>query len=236
MKVRIGILEDEVLEQKITLEHVSRFFSTNDIEYEYFVSNNAEDFLKHDLTSVDIVLLDIIMDGEKNGFDVAKIIREKNNKVAIIFLTKTVQYAIKGYQVRAIDYMLKPLIYEDFSLKMTMFLKSLFNDERKEHVFKCKDKIIKIKEKNIKYIDIYKHYLTLYCVDGEYVTRGSMLEISKILSNNFSRCSSNCFINLMHLEEIRKDDAVVDGKLIKITAKYKKQFLKDLSLYLVNHD
>ena len=63
-----------------------------------------------------------------------------------------------------------------------------------------------------------------------------MNEISKVLSNIFSRCSSNCFINLMHLDEIKKDDAIVKGQCIKITAKYKKQFMQDLALYLMNDD
>lgn len=236
MKIKIGILEDEPLEQNITLGHVSTFFANNNIEYECFVEKNAIDFLKHDFKNVDLVLLDIIMDGEKNGFDAAKEIRKKNKNVAIIFLTKTVQYAINGYQVNALDYMVKPLIYEDFALKMSIFLKTLINKGRKIHIFKCKDSFVRLKEEDILYIDIYKHYLTIYSISGTYITRGSMNEISKVLSNIFSRCSSNCFINLMHLDEIKKDDAIVKGQCIKITAKYKKQFMQDLALYLMNDD
>ena len=168
MKIKIGILEDEIQEQKITLKHVSDFFSTNNIDYEYFVETKVKDFLAHDFKDVDLVLLDIIMDGEQNGFDAAKKIREQNKKIAIIFLTKTIQYAVHGYQVGALDYMVKPLIYEDFSLKMSVFLKTLINNGNKTHVFKCKDSIVRLKEKDILYIDIYKHYLTIYTLKSIY--------------------------------------------------------------------
>lgn len=236
MKIKIAILEDEISEQKLTLEHLSRFFFSCDIEYEYFIENNGKDFLKHDFSDVDLVLLDIIMDGEINGFDAAKEIRKINDKVSIIFLTKTVQYAVNGYEVKALNYIVKPLIYEDFALKLSIFLKTLVSKGEKEHVFKSKDAVIKLKEKDIYYIDIYKHYLTLHTVNGDYIVRGSMKEIEQILTNVFSRCSSNCIINMMHLDEIKKDDAVVNKDYIKITAKYKNSFLKDLSLYLRDND
>ena len=236
MRVKIGILEDELNEQQITLKLVYDFFNSNNIECECFVENNAKDFLKHNFENIDLILLDIIMVGELNGFDVAKKIREQNKRITIIFLTKTVQYAVKGYQVEAFDYMVKPLIYEDFSLKMQVFLKKLINKGRKTHVFKCKDSIVRLKERDILYIDIYKHYLTIYSTEGTYVTRGTMGEIGKELSNVFSRCSSNCYINLMHLDEIKKDDAIVNGKCIKITAKYKNKFLEDIALYFMYNE
>lgn len=236
MKVKIAILEDEIQEAQTTLDHMSKFFAENKIEYEYFLENNASDFIKHDFSDVDLVLLDIIMEGELNGFEAAKIIREKNKKIAIIFLTKTIHYAVKGYEVKAFDYIVKPLLYEDFALKMSIFLKTLLTDGNIEHVFKCKDTLIKVKEKDILYIDIYKHYLTIYTVDKTFTTRGTIKDINKSLSNIFSRCSSNCIINLMHLDKIVKGDILINNKLIKITAKYKKQFLRDFSIYLMNNE
>lgn len=236
MKVKIAILEDEIQEAQTTLDHMSKFFAENKIEYEYFLENNASDFIKHDFSDVDLVLLDIIMEGELNGFEAAKIIREKNKKIAIIFLTKTIHYAVKGYEVKAFDYIVKPLLYEDFALKMSIFLKTLLTDGNIEHVFKCKDTLIKVKEKDILYIDIYKHYLTIHTLNGDFEVRGSMKEIEQVLSNVFSRCSSNCIINLIHLDEIKKDDVLINGVYIKITAKYKQSFLKDLALYLRDND
>ena len=236
-KVKIAILEDELLEQEKTVNALNRFFNENNIEFEYFVENDPNKYLEHDLSDYDLAILDIIMPHEINGFDVSKIIREKYPKIAIIFLTKTLNYAINGYEVRALNYLLKPLIYEDFALKMMAFLKTLNTNGSKIHSFKCQGSIIKVVEKDIVYIDIYKHYLNIHTKDNVYVTRGNINTMAKALSNIFSCCSSYCIINFQYLEEIKKDDVILkNGEMFKITAKYKKGFMKDFSTYLLNNE
>jgi DNA-binding LytR/AlgR family response regulator len=201
------------------------------------VENDPHEFLKHDLSDYDLALLDIIMPFDINGFDVSKKIRETNSKIAIMFLTKTVNFAINGYEVKAIDYLLKPIIYEDFALKLSVFMKSLQSHGSKIHAFKCKESTVKITEKDIMYIDIYKHYLNIHTVNEVYISRGNIKDIIKQLSSIFSRCSNYCIINFMHLNEIKKDEAILkNGENLKITANYKKEFLNDFSRYLLDNE
>ena len=235
--LRIAILDDEKEEQERTISLLREFMNLHKLDIEYIVESDPHKFLEHDLSSFDLALIDIIMPYDINGFDVSKKIREVNDKIAIIFLTKTLNYAISGYEVKAFDYLLKPLAFEDFSLKMTIFLKTLQSKGEKELAFKSKGIIVKLKEKDIVYIDTYQHYLSLHTENRVYETRGNIKDISKELSDLFSRCSNYCIINFLYVNEIQKDDVLLkSGELMKITGKYKKQFLKDFSHYMLNNE
>ncbi len=236
-KLKVAILEDEANEQEKTIDALTRFFGERDIEFSYFVERDPHAFLERDISDYDLALLDIIMPFDINGFDVSKVIRQTNSKIAIIFLTKTLNYAIQGYEVKALNYLLKPLIYEDFALKMTIFLKSIPSTSAKVHSFKCQGSLVKIAEKDIVYIDIYKHYLNIHTATNVFVTRGNIKDIMDVLSDSFGRCSNYCIVNFLYLEEIAKDDALIKGgERFKITAKYKKDFVKGFSHYLLTHE
>lgn len=235
--IRIAILDDEVSEQERTIDLLRRFASLHKLDIEYFVEGDPNKFLDHDLSSFDLALIDIIMPFDINGFEVSKKVREKNEKIAIMFLTKTLNYAINGYEVKAFDYMLKPLAFEDFSLKMSMFLKTLQAKGDKVHAFKSKGSIIKLAEKDIVFIDVYEHYLNIHTENKVYISRGNIKDISKQLSNLFSRCSNYCIVNFLYVDEVQKDDVLLKGgELQKITGKYKKQFLRDFSHYLLSDE
>ena len=235
--IRIAILDDEISEQERTIELLKHFASVHQLDIEYIVEANPHKYLEHDLSKFDLALIDIIMPFDINGFDVSKIIREKNDKIAIIFLTKTLNYAINGYEVKAFDYLLKPITFEDFSLKMTVFLKTMQSKGEKDFAFKSKGTIIKIKEKDIIYVDTYQHYLNIHTSNKVYETRGNIKDVIKQFGNLFSRCSNYCIVNFAYLDEINKDTLTLkNGETMKITGKFKKQFLKDFSHYLLNNE
>ena len=234
--IRIAILEDDKEEEKATISFLERYFLENNISFSYVSKNDPNEYLKLDFSSFDLALIDILMPFEINGFEVSKRIRENNKNIAIMFLTKSPNYAVDGYEVGAINYILKPITYEDFSLKIASFIKSLNEKGPKIHAFKCKDSIIKIPETDIIYIDIYKHYLNIHTKNQIYVSRGNIKDIEKQLTDIFSRCSNYCIINFSYLEEIKKDDVIMNNKeILKITLKYKKQFLNNFSKYLLKN-
>ena len=235
--IRIAILDDEEMELENTLGFLRRFASAHSLDVEYIAEKDPRLFLEHDLSSFDLALIDIIMPFEINGFDVAKKLRKANKKIAIMFLTKTLNYAINGYEVNAFDYLLKPLTFEAFSLKMTVFLKTLHATSEKEFAFKSKGAIVKVTEKEIIFIDSYEHYLNVHTAKKTYVTRGNVKDVMKQLGDLFSRCSNYAIVNFLYVDEIQKDNVLLkNGETLKITRKHKKGFLKDFSHYLMTHE
>lgn len=130
MKLKIALLEDESAEKEITEEFLSRFFNDSWIGYVLTTKTNSNDFLALNFADYDLVLLDIILNEHLNGIDVAKKIRTCNSNVPIMFITKTAQFAVDSYDVDAIDYILKPLSYFEFALK----IKKLSNASTKKRI------------------------------------------------------------------------------------------------------
>ena len=130
MKVRIALLEDEKEEEKTMVAMIERFFQETGHGYEIATFSDSHEFLKLNFELYDLVLLDIILSEKNNGIDVAKEIRKTNKNIAIMFITKTAQFAIDGYNVDALDYILKPLSYYAFALKLKKALHYLENTEQ----------------------------------------------------------------------------------------------------------
>lgn len=89
---------------------------------------NSNDFLALNFADYDLVLLDIILNEHLNGIDVAKKTRTCNSNVPIMFITKTAQFAVDSYDVDAIDYILKPLSYFEFALKIKKAIRRIYKE------------------------------------------------------------------------------------------------------------
>jgi DNA-binding LytR/AlgR family response regulator len=182
-------------------------------------------------------LLDILLDeGDAyNGIQVAQKVRELNKNVVIIFVTKTAQFAIDGYKVDAIDYILKPLVYEDFYLKLVKAMNVLKYHVEKELVFKNSDGIFKIKESEIVYIEVRKHYLYFQLKNKTETFRGTMKEISQELTNQFKKSSNSFLANLQYIKLIKKDSVILECDnqtyQIPLTKLFRNSFILALENY-----
>lgn len=234
MKLRIALLEDEEAERKITEEFLSRFSKENDIGYELTALSKSDEFLKLDFNNYDLVLLDIILNEQVNGIDVAKKIRLTNTDIPIMFITKTAQFAVDSYDVDAIDYILKPLSYFEFSLKIKKALKRINKESDKILTFKSTDGIITLKENDILYFEIIKHYLYIHLKDKTHIVRGTMKELSATISNKFARPSNSFLVNLKYVKEINKQEVILtdSDSRIPLTRMYKDSFLLAFSSYI----
>ncbi|MBQ4254980.1 MAG: response regulator transcription factor, partial [Bacilli bacterium] len=164
-------------------------------------------------------------------------IRESNPKVAIVFLTKSTHFAIEGYKVNAIDYIVKPIVYEEFLLKMHKILDIMAHSLDREIIMKTVDGIIKTKESNILYVEVIRHYLHFHTKEGNtLVVRGSMKDYSEELSSIFARSGNSFIVNLRYVEKITKADIFLsgkDGELISVplTRSFRESFLNAFSTY-----
>ena len=125
---RIGIAEDDPSFQKTISEYIERYKKeTNiDIQASFFQDGNELVFKYEPI--YDVLLLDIEMP-KMNGIDAAREIRKRDQRVLIIFITNMAQYAINGYEVGALDFVLKPIKYFSFSMKLEKALKSVKGQE-----------------------------------------------------------------------------------------------------------
>lgn len=185
---------------------------------------------------VDLIFLDIQMP-EVNGMDFAHTISDRTR---VIFTTAFSEYAIEGYRVNALDYLLKPFSFEEFAVAAKKAYnwfeaiqhKSLHEIEREREkvgIFvKSEYKYLHILYEDILYIEGLKDYVKIHTIDclKPILSLISLKQLEEDLPfGNFIRVHRSYIINIDKISSINKNRIVIDKKQIPIGETYKKQFM-----------
>lgn len=166
----------------------------------------------------DLIILDMIMDG-MNGLETAKQIRQIDEDVMILIVTATVEYALDGYEVNAIRYLVKPVEKENFQ----RLLKNIFAliDKKKglSYTFPSKAGTTSIALEDIYYFESDIHSLHICARQGDYRFTGRISAAEKqIASHGFLRVHKSFLVNLKHVHNIFKDSITMDnGEVIPLS-------------------
>ena len=172
--MKVAICEDENKYTEQLIGYIKEWAAAENVPVEIFAHITAEKFLYEweDGEDYDMLLLDIKM-GSMSGMELAKIIRKTNKDVAIVFVTNMVEYAIKGYSVDAMQYLLKPVKKEDcFACFNKVYHSERF---RKYFLFNDLEKMFRIPYGDIIYIEKFAHNATMVTMKGEYTFRNKCL-------------------------------------------------------------
>ena len=229
---KIIVVEDQEKWWEQISSYLSVYSKDNDVLFEVARFATGESFLAQYDGSADLVFMDIGLP-EKNGIDTSKELRLKDGRVCIVFLTELSQFAIEGYEVRAFDYLVKPIKYDLFSLKLTRILAHLSQSIRKYATIKDGTLTTRVCFDDIVYIESQKHYVYFHCLDQEYRTRGRLEDIQgEFLAAGFSRINRSIIVNLAHVNGYTSTDVTVKGESLPLSRVYKTDFLRELTLYL----
>lgn len=136
----IAIVEDEKEFREELKNYLKYYGEENHIEFQVTEFSDGAEILEDFKKEFDIILLDIEMP-RLNGMDAAELIREKDEDVVLMFITNMAQYAIRGYSVGALDFVMKPITYYTFSMKMKRALKRAQKKEQKPLILNLPDGI-----------------------------------------------------------------------------------------------
>lgn len=202
---------------------------TNALEVSSFLKEN----------SIDLLFLDIHM-SDLNGLELAKTLV---NPPRIIFTTAYSEYAIEGYKVNAIDYLLKPIEYVDFLLTSNKALETINKERQFVTEVKKKDDFLFIKSgqqhirihfKDIKYLEAQKEYVSLKLVNGEQVkTLLRLKNIESILpKETFMRIHRSFIVNLNHIVTVERNRIIYSRKeFIVVSDTYQEAFKNFLNKF-----
>lgn len=232
MMINIALVEDEDSAAKVMLGYLNRFTSDKGVKFNTVRFSDAVGFLANYNSNFDIVLMDIEMP-DLSGMEAARKLREIDKTVILIFVTNMAQFAVKGYEVDAMDFIVKPVDYFVFSVKLGRALDRVtFNRDVKLRI-KTENGVVNLLSSKIKYIESVKHLLIFYTTDGEFRSYGTLKETEAALSAvNFVRCNSCYLVNLRYVNCVHGYTVTVDGEELLISHPKRKDFVKSLNDYL----
>ena len=230
--IRIALVEDEESYVATLREFLARYERERGERLQITVFSDGDEIALNYKSEYDVILMDIEM-RFMDGMTAAEEIRRVDPEVVIIFITNSPQYAIKGYAVDALDYVLKPLTYFAFSQRIDRALERLGNREQRYMMINIKGGSRKLDVSRVWFIEVRDHDHIYHTGGGLITPTGTMREAEKALEGcAFFRCNKGYLVNLEHVDAIREDNAVVHGETVQVSRARKKAFLDALNNYL----
>lgn len=210
-------------------EMLEILFVKNDIDAKVtFFSDNPMDIINYEKENIiDVLILDINLNSNISGIDLAKKIRKNNKNVYIIFSTGHLEYSLLAYSVKTFDYLPKPITLERLEVTLNRLLEDLNNPPSKSFI-KINNKTI-INEKEINYIKKDGMKLIFCTRTGNYETYSSFNKIENILPENFVRCHKSYIANTNTIQNININNNTIlfDNDLYcDIGPKYKNNLME----------
>ena len=227
------LVDDEPIAREILENHLQKIAIINIVAT---CKNAMEAFNAINSNKVDVIFLDINMP-EISGLSFAKSI---NKNIKIIFTTAYREYAIDGFDLKAVDYLLKPISFErllqavnkflDENISVYTELKEELTPVKSDFIFVRSDrKMIKINFSDINYIESLGDYLKIHLQNKTIVTRETISNMeAKLPKNYFIRVHRSFILSIAKIESFTNEFVEVNKKAIPISRSYKKDVLQRL--------
>jgi two-component system LytT family response regulator len=225
MEYKCIIVDDEPLARELLASHLTKF---KNFELVNCFENalKAYEFLQQN--EVDLMFLDIEMPVIKgNDF-----LKKLANPPGTIFTTAYREYALEGYELNVIDYLLKPVTFERFFKSIDKFLSGKERETfdsvavRNEFVFiPTGNKNIKIVFHEVLYIESFKDYITIHLTDKkQHSIKFNISAFAECLNEDFLRIHRSYIINRNKLNAFSRSEVEIEGKVIPIGDSYKNEW------------
>lgn len=222
--IKIAIVDDEDIQVdtmtsliKETAARLSLSVSLID-----FSSGEAFLFALEDHPDLDMVFLDIEMN-ETDGLEVAKKIRQTDKDLTIVFATAFAEYAVQGYDVQALDYLLKPIELD----KVKRVLKRHLDRQPavvEKVTLESQGEVIKLALDDILYVEVNRRECEIHTLNGPVTVSRTLKELSEELSDDFIQTHRSYLVNVSHMNRLLKTDIELsNGTVVPVSRRLVKQ-------------
>lgn len=220
------IVDDEQSSQRV-LQYFIEDTETLQLQCICNSAKEAFDYLKKH-PNVDLIFLDINMP-HQSGLDFYKALKSPPN---VIFTTAYPQFAVEGFEVNAVDYLLKPIAYKRFltAVDKVVALLGNPNETNKFIILKENKSLHKVSLESIMYVEAFGDYVKVHSVERTIITHSTFSKFLNGLSENFLRVHKSYSINLNHMSQLSGNQISVGDSKIPVGQTYKQAVLKALNL------
>ncbi len=230
--MRVAIVEDNAQERKRIAGFTKQYFGAQGKTCHISLFADGDEILERYTPQWDLIFLDIQME-RLDGMATAEKIRALDPYVILVFITNMAHYAIKGYAVHALDFLIKPVQY---SILQQLFqqVERLLNQRKKKHITLPIEKgLTRIAVPEIYYIEVKNHVLFLMTAQGEFRMRGTISTMEELLrDHSFFRCKNCYLINLAQVSHVGKGFVVVGGYELAVARPKQKELMAALTQYI----
>ena len=209
---RVLVVEDEADEAATIKSHLERFGSARGVDFSVTWLKTAFDLISQS-GKYDLVFLDIDLPGI-NGMEAAQLLRIYDEVTPIIFVTNLAQYAVKGYEVDALDFIVKPITYFNFRMRMDKAMRHIRRNAGHSIMVSTRDGMRVIPMSDIEYVEVSRHDLS-YHIYGEkdpFVVYGSLVAFEEeVAGGPFVRISNSCLVNMNQIRSIKGASLLMKG-------------------------
>lgn len=230
--IRLAIVDDEDIYSKQLTEYLYQFGEEKQEKFDIVCFRDGDEILENYSGDYDIILMDIQMEF-MDGMTAAEKIREIDREVIIMFITNMINYAIKGYEVDALDYIVKPVEYYMFSKKLDRAMEKVKRAKPPLVMIKIQSGIMKFSPNDIYYVESEGHNLFYTTKTGTYKTRARIQDAEEELKQfSFARNNKSYLVNLQYVEGVEDGCCIIKGKRLLISRPRKNEFMEAITKYI----
>ena len=234
--MNIAIIEDDKRDRLALKTHLEKIASESGFDMVFAVFEEAESFLEQYNPVYDVVFMDIELP-MMSGMDAAALLRQKDSRVILIFVTNISRLAAEGYKVNALDFIVKPYNYDDIKIVMRRAFEIYEQNIGANDIFiRTSEGFVRISLNSIKYIEVFNHKLVYHIGHKTIESRGQLKEAEDfLLLNGFYKCSRCYLINMRYVRSVSENVVDVGGECLQISRRIKKSFLIAIADFLGRH-
>ncbi len=230
--IRVALVDDDAVYRRSLREHLDRYAREHNIVFRIREFTDGDEITEEYTASYDMIFMDVVMN-YMDGIKAAEHIRSMDGEVLIIFVSNKPQFAWKGYRVDALDFLIKPVTYQDFTLRMDRAVERLRRRSPKYLAIPVKGGVQKLNVQELYYVEVQDHDLVFHTSSGDFSSKGTLSEIEQRLDmDSFFRCNKCYLVNLGQVQSIQGCDVVVGGDSLQVSRAKKKALMDALNDYL----
>ncbi|WP_390134103.1 LytR/AlgR family response regulator transcription factor [Bifidobacterium apicola] len=231
--IRIAVVDDDSISCRTMVNYLSRYRKERQEELAVSVFTDGKAFVDGYRPVYDILLLDIQMT-PMDGIEVAHRVRARDESVVIVFITSAPQYAINGYEVGALSYLLKPLPWFAFSQELDRSIAQVRGRVDLSILIAEGARSTRIPLKDIVFIESVRHSSVIHTLDSSLTTNSTLKSLEgKLDQRGFFRSNSCYLVNLAHVTGMEDQDCIMStGQRLRVSRPRKKSFMTALTAYV----
>ena len=228
----IAVVEDSAQDRAVLDSYLEKYQQEKNCHFQITHFSDGDEIALGYKGGYDLILMDIEMTF-MDGMSAAEEIRRADPEVLIIFITNSPQYAIKGYAVGALDYVLKPVPYFAFSQQLQKAVNQLAKRTRHYLAVSVDGGMRRLDAATIYYIESEGHRVHFYTEDGDFSAPGALKALEEKLTGRlFARCNSGYLVNLAQVSGVQQNTVQVGPYELQVSRPKRKSFLAALTDYI----